>query len=85
MREDGIVNWKMPEYKEAQVHFYSEVVQELRGFNEAFRKYISHADPDAFYDRDYALSILKHVRLFMQKLAEKIAEGKVMPKYWDTV
>src|ERR1700756_3341934 len=65
MREDDKKNWPDPSIKDAQVRFYSEVVQELRGFNEACRRHLSHAREDGIYDRDYADSIFKHVRTFM--------------------
>jgi hypothetical protein len=81
--EDGR-KWQRPEFKEAQVHFYNDAVQELRAFNEAWRRFIAHADKDAFYDRDYAWSVFNHVKLFMQKLSTRVSENKIMPKYWDT-
>ena len=77
--------WNKPEYKEAQIQFYNEVIQELRGFNEAWRRHLSHADPDAFYNREYAAGIMKHVRHFMQKLAQRISENQATPEYWDGV
>jgi hypothetical protein len=81
--EDG-KNWQKPEFKEAQIRFYNDAVQELRAFNETWRRYIAHANKDAFYDRDYAWSAFNHVKKFMQKLSTRISENKVMPKYWDT-
>jgi hypothetical protein len=82
MREDDQKNWPESSIKDTQVRFYSEIIQELRGFNEAWRRHLSHARDDAFYDRDYAKSVLTHVRSFMQKIAERISEGKITPKYW---
>jgi hypothetical protein len=76
--------WKTPEYKESQIRFYNEIIQELRGFNEAWRRHISHADPAAFYDRYYAEGIMKHVRMFMQKLASRISEETATLEYWDS-
>lgn len=76
--------WKDPSFKEAQIRFYNDAVQELRGFNEAWRRHISHADPQAFYERDDALGILKHVRTFMQKLSARIGENAVMLEFWET-
>jgi len=84
MRDSDAKNWLKPEFKEAQVHFYSELVPELRSFNEAWRRHISHADTEAFYDRDQAASIMNHVRKFMQKLSTRIGETKVTPIYWDS-
>jgi len=82
IRFDDLKNWPQPENKDIQLRFYNEAIQELRGFNEAWRRHVSHARDDAFYDRDYAASVLNHVRLFMQKLATKISETVVTPKYW---
>jgi hypothetical protein len=76
--------WKNLSYKESQIRFYNEVVRELRGFNEAWRRHLSHADPEAFYGTDYASGILKHVRMFMQMLAKKIGETESTPEYWET-
>jgi hypothetical protein len=84
MRLDDAKKWLDPASREAQIQFYNDAVQELRAFNEAWRRYISHADIAAFYDRDQAASIVNHVRAFMQKLATRISETKVMPLYWDT-
>jgi hypothetical protein len=77
--------WQCAEARNAQIIFYNEVVQELRGFNDAWRRHLSHADVAAFYERDTALGILKHVRAFMQKLALKITENDVTPEYWAVV
>lgn len=84
MRLDDTKKWTNPAFKEAQVHFYSEAIQELRGFNEAWRRHVAHADVDAFYDHEDASNITRHVRNFMQKLATRISETKTMPFYWDT-
>jgi hypothetical protein len=84
MRLEDAKKWQKPEFKEAQIHFYNDTVQELRAFNEAWRRFIAHADKDAFYDRAYAWSVFNHVKEFMQKLSARISENKVMPKYWDT-
>ena len=83
MRQDDGKNWPNLVFKEAQIRFYNEVVQELRGFNEAWRRHIAHADTKAFYDHDLAGGVMKHVREFMQKLAARISENKTLPKYWD--
>jgi hypothetical protein len=75
-------SWNDPGIKDVQIRFYSEVVAELRGFNEAWRRHLSHAREDGIYDHDRASSIFKHVVTFMQKLAEKIGETKTTPEYW---
>ena len=75
-------NWQRREDKDAQVQFYNDTVQECRAFNEAWRRHLSHADPRAFYDHDEAGNILKHVKLFMQKLATKVSETNTTPEFW---
>jgi len=85
MRRDAITLWPKPEIKDVQIRFYNEVVQEFRGFNEAWRRHLAHAHKDAMYDRDYAASVMGHVRKFMEKLAEKISESSVTPVYWTSV
>ncbi len=52
MRLDDGKRWAKAEFKEAQIRFYNDVVQELRAFNEVWRRHLSHADEGAFYDRD---------------------------------
>jgi hypothetical protein len=82
LREDSASNWPDPQVKDVQLRFSGQVVGELRGFNEAWRRHISHAREDGIYDRDYAISIFKHVVRFMQQLAVKISEDSITPKYW---
>jgi len=75
-----------PELRERQIGFYNEVVQELRGFNDAWRRHVSHADAQAFYERDDAMGIFKHVRTFMQKLAANgISETSTREEYWTAL
>jgi len=75
--------WTSPEMKDRQVRFYYEIVQELRSFNEAWRRHVAHADNEAFYDRDQALSIFNHVGAFMRKIATHISESRITPEFWD--
>src|SRR5215472_17092064 len=75
LRLDPGSKWPNPGLKDIQIRFYAEVVSELRAFNEAWRRHLSHAREDGIYDRDYANSVFKHVKTFMQKLAEKIGEN----------
>lgn len=69
--------------KEAQIRYYSELVQELRSFNDAWRRHISHADTMAFYEPDEAFAIFKHVRSFMQKVSLRITEEAVTKEKWQ--
>jgi hypothetical protein len=82
LREGDSKRWLNLEVREVQIRFYNEVLQEFRGFNEAWRKHLSHAHCDSIYDRDYSMSVFKHVRAFMQKLASNIGEGKTTPEFW---
>jgi hypothetical protein len=82
MREESVKKWTDAQIKEIQVRFYGEVSQELRVFNEAWRRHLAHAREDAFYDRDYAADVMKHVKKFMHKLASKISEKEITSKYW---
>jgi hypothetical protein len=85
LRETDVKSWSKPEFKELQIRFYGELIPELRSFNEAWRRHISHADTEAFYDRDYALSVMNHVKTFFQKLSIRISENSQTPMYWDTI
>jgi hypothetical protein len=76
--------WRDGDTRDVQIRFYNEVIQELRGFNDAWRRHISHADTQAFYGRDAALGIFKHLRTFMEKLADKISEASVTQEYWGS-
>jgi hypothetical protein len=82
LRNAARTSWPSPEIRDAQIRFYNEVIQELRGFNDAWRRHVSHADAAAFYDRNTAMGIFEHVRLFMQKISGKISETYVTDKYW---
>jgi|CZKZ01.1.fsa_nt_gi hypothetical protein len=82
MRQEPSADWADPGMKDVQIRFYSEIVAELRQFNEAWRRHLSHAREDGIYDRDYANSVFKHVRLFMQKLGERVSENNVTSKCW---
>lgn len=82
MRKDNTANWTDPQFKEVQVRYYNELSQELRTFNEVWRRHISHAREDAFYERDYAESVMSHVEGLMQKLATKLSESETTPRYW---
>lgn len=74
--------WPSESVKKKQIKFYNRVVIEFRAFNEVFRKHVSHAGRDAFYDRHQAFSAFNHVRTFMQLLATKISETETTPEYW---
>jgi hypothetical protein len=85
IRAEDIKNWTSSWIKDVQARFYGEVIQEVRGFNEAWRRHLSHARDDAFYDRDYAADVMKHVKKFLQKLSTKISEDHKTSKYWAEV
>jgi hypothetical protein len=80
--EDG-KKWTSQVLRESQIRFYSELVQELRSFNDVWRRHVSHADVNAFYDRDQAFSTFNHTKAFMEKLATMISEDAVTPIYWE--
>jgi len=82
MRGDALSKWPDPEIRDVQTRFYAEVIGQLRGFNEAWRRHISHAREDGIYGRDYANGVYKHVRSFMIDLSAKISEHTTTPKYW---
>lgn len=84
MRLDDTKKWADPKFKESQVRFYSDATQEFRALNEPWRRCLSHARTDAFCDRDYAASVLLHVRALMKKLASRIGKHKTSLDYWDT-
>jgi hypothetical protein len=85
MRSAPSSNWVTREAREPQIRFYNDAVQELRAYNDAWRKHVAHADTSAFYDSNQARSIWNHVRDFMQKLSPQISELKTTPRFWNEV
>lgn len=84
MRTASRSNWKDGAIRDKQIRSYAETVQELRGFNDAWRRHVSHADARAFYDPNTALGVLGHVRALMQRLAAMgISEHSCTAQYWD--
>jgi len=77
--------WPSKDIKDAQIQFYHGALAEFRDFNEAWRRYVSHARVGSLYDRDYALSIMKHVQGFMNILAAKVSEVSSGPLYWTAL
>jgi hypothetical protein len=69
--------------KERQVAFYSDLLQELRSFDEAWKNHVSHPGAAIFYSRDQAGEILKHVRSFMQKLTLHLSETSATEEFWS--
>jgi hypothetical protein len=65
-------NWKsLPDWKDQQ-EFYSQVVNYLAVTKDAWRNYTAHARGN--FDQKQAKVMLLNVKLFMQKLAERISE-----------
>ena len=69
--------------KDRQITFYSDLLQELRSFDEAWKNHVAHPGAAVFYNRDQAGEILKHVRSFMQKLAMRLSETSVTEEFWS--
>ena len=84
MRKADAKLWPSKDIKDAQIKFYHSALAEFRDFNEAWRKHMAHAHEGAFYDRHQALSILDHVRSFMNVLAPRVSELSATPLYWVT-
>jgi hypothetical protein len=64
--------WPAGTSKERWIRFYSEAAKEFFYFKAGWRNYVSHGgDP---YDQDQALSVLEHVRAFMNHLATRFGE-----------
>jgi hypothetical protein len=77
-------NWGGAELiKDRQLVFYTDLLQELRAFDEAWKAHVSHPGAVVFYDRDQAGAILRHVRSFMQKLAMRMSEASATEEFWS--
>ncbi len=74
--------WPSAEIRESQIRFGNDAIQEPRTFNDQWRRHVSHADLNAFYDSLQAMSTFNHVRAFMQKLATRISEAVITLEYW---
>jgi hypothetical protein len=76
-------NWGGVEFiKNRQIAFYSDLLQELRSFDDAWKTHVSYPGATAFYEREQAGEILKHVRSFMQKLAMRVSETSATEEFW---
>lgn len=85
LRNESAKTWSDPSFRDSQIRFYNEVIQEFRTFNEAWRRHLAHADIHAFYEPEDAAHVMRHVSKFMSKLATKISQQAVTPKFWDSV
>jgi hypothetical protein len=78
-----IQNWPNSRPKEEAHQFYNYAVVELRAFNDGWRRHSAH--PRVHMppmSSDEAIALWGHVRRFMQKLADKISEGKYTALQW---
>jgi hypothetical protein len=77
-----INNWpRSKSVREEAVRYYASVIFEVGSFNDIYRKHISHARGE-LYEFDAALNCWGHVSRFMDKLAERMSEGKKTPLVW---
>jgi hypothetical protein len=68
----AIDKWPKGLTKEEAQHFFSDVAMECRHFRNIWRNHVMHARE--IYDEHVALSVLEHVRAFMQKVAARLSE-----------
>jgi hypothetical protein len=78
--EAAIQNYPKTLAREAQYEFVHGAMMEFKRFKNVFRNRVAHTRQS--YDRDEAMSVLNHVRAFMQILASRISEGKRTPLEW---
>ncbi len=67
-----IDNWPKGLSKEEAQKFFSAAAMECRHFRNVWRNHVMHARET--YDEHIALSVLEHVKAFMQKLAVQLSE-----------
>lgn len=77
--ESQIENWRkngIPEMdkenKDVRLQFISEVAKEFAYFKDGWRNYVAHAKVP--YTEHQALTVLRHVSDFIERLSEKMAE-----------
>jgi hypothetical protein len=77
---DDIDSLPKGEKKSDAQSFYRGALVEARAFKDVWRNHVMHARKS--YDEGVALSVMGHVRSFMQRLAENLSEDRTTPLEW---
>lgn len=87
LRKAGAKLWPTYELKEQQISFYSDLVNHANGFNEVWRRHVSHArGQDGFSNETEAKRVRERVEAFMTSAARVLTETSVpTPEYWTSL
>ena len=79
----AIQQWPNSRAKEDAHKFYSQALEEIRAFNDGWRRHAAHNRPGMLPPTPAdALAAWGHVERFMKTLAGKISEGKYTALVW---
>src|ERR1035441_5365022 len=78
----AIQQWPNSHTKEEAHKFYNSAVEEIRAFNDGWRRHAAHVRPQPEMHDDEAFALWGHVSRFLQGLALKISEGVYTPLRW---
>jgi len=78
----AIQQWPNSHIKDEAQKFYNKTLQEIRSFNDGWRRHAVHARPSPEMETDEAIALWGHTSRFIRKLATKISEGNYTPLIW---
>jgi len=79
----AIQQWSNSSTKEDAHKFYNYVLEEVRSFNDGWRRHLAHLrKTQKPLEADEAMALSGHVSRFLEKLASKIAEGRYTSLVW---
>jgi hypothetical protein len=78
-----IQQWKATLAREAAHEFYNYALKELRGFNDGWRRHVSHTRSHPYSD-DETAALIGHVQRFMHKISERITHNTRTPQVWKS-
>jgi hypothetical protein len=79
----AIQQWPNSPTKEDAHKFYNYVIEEVRSFNDGWRRHLAHVRKSQKpMEEDEAVALLGHVQRFMERLAAKISEGSYTSLIW---
>ncbi len=79
----AIQQWANSATKEDAHRFYNYAIEEVRSFNDGWRRHLAHVrKTQKSLESDEAIALSGHVSRFLEKLASKIAEGRYTSLIW---
>ena len=78
--ENAIEQYPKTLGREAQYNFYHDAMMNLRAFKNIFRNPVMHTRSE--FDRHEAMSVMQHVKAFMQTLSTRLGDGIRTAEKW---